>query len=418
MRIVPFPDHDDGAPEQAWLGELEAALGGAETGPESECWRQLREDVRALAPSPSADFERELAAMLAERSPRKRAAASRRRAPAAGRAGVGLARLRALRAGLRRPGRQALAGASGLVAIAAVVLAILVIPGSPNGGSTAARPEPRVGANAGRASGAPSIKAPAASAGGATAARATAGPSVSVTNEPAAAGAPSSAPGRVQQLAASITLAVIPANVQSAAARVARLTVDEGGYVQSSHVQVQQAGASEASLELRLPSEKLSAALASLERVAPVRDESQSLQDITGSYDAARDRLADATAAHAALLRALAHASAQEQVDSLRERLAQASTALTRARVVFEAVSRQASTAEVEVTVLADAHAGSQGLTLGRGLDDAARVLVVSLTVLLIGAAVLAPATLALLALIAALRAWRRNRREHALDAG
>ena len=45
-----------------------------------------------------------------------------------------------------------------------------------------------------------------------------------------------------------------------------QLTVRDGGYVQSSNVQVQQQGASEATLALRLPSSRLAAALAAIGR--------------------------------------------------------------------------------------------------------------------------------------------------------
>jgi hypothetical protein len=228
---------------------------------------------------------------------------------------------------------------------------------------------------------------------------------------------PASAPGRVQQLGASVTLAVVPTAVQATANRVSRLVVRDGGFVQSSHVQVQQGSAGEANLLLKLPSEKLSAALASLEQIAPVREESQSLQDITSSYDAARERLADLDAERQALLHALAKASSEGEIDSLRERLAQSRSAIVHAHAALEAVSRQASTAEVEVSVLGDAHAASEGLTLHRGLHDAGRVLTVVLVVLLIAAAVLVPLALVLAALLLARRSWRRRQREHALDA-
>jgi hypothetical protein len=180
-------------------------------------------------------------------------------------------------------------------------------------------------------------------------------------------------------------------------------------------VQVQQAGQSEATLMLRLPSARLSTALASLAQLAPVRAESQSLQDITSTYNAARQRLADATAGRQALLRALSQATTEGQIDSLRERLSQASGAIARARSALQSVSQQASTAEVEVTILGDARAGSEGLTLHRGLHDAGRVLVVALVVLLIAAAILVPLALLVFALAIALRAWRRYQRERAL---
>ncbi len=145
--------------------------------------------------------------------------------------------------------------------------------------------------------------------------------------------------------------------------------------------------------------------------------ESQSLQDITNTYDAARQRLGDATAERRALLRALAGATTEGQIDSLRERLSQSRGAITQARSALQAVSQRASTAEVEVTVLGDAHAASEGLTLHRGLHDAGRVLVVTLAVMLIAAAILLPLALLIVALATARRSWRRYQRERVLDA-
>ena len=74
MRIIPFPQREAGAPEEdAWLAELEAALSGAAVGPEADSWRELREDVRALAPPIRPEFEHELALRLTDiREPRPR----------------------------------------------------------------------------------------------------------------------------------------------------------------------------------------------------------------------------------------------------------------------------------------------------------------------------------------------------------
>jgi len=229
-------------------------------------------------------------------------------------------------------------------------------------------------------------------------------------------GGAGSAPGRVQQLGASISLSATPSEVQTVADRVSRLAVSDGGFVQSSHVNVEQ-NAGEANLELSLPSAKLSGALAALGRLAPVRAESQSLQDITNTYNAAAQRLADATTERQALLRALAKASTEGQIDSLRERLSQNQGRITQARSALQTVSQHASAAEVEVTVVGDAHTRSEGFTLHRGLHDAGRVLVVTLVVLLIAAAILVPLALLLLALLTARRAWLRYRRERVLDA-
>jgi len=395
MRIVHFPGHDGTSAEEDWVTELESALSGGGQGAAAEAWRELREDVRALAPPMAADFERELRERIAERG----------------------AQARPQRGRLRRPARPAVGAIA--AAFSALVVALVIVgpwrTTAPTGRANEGVPDearvvPGVGATAATKS------APASAAG--SSANPSSGTSVPTAEAPGAAlGGPAAAPGRVQQLGASLTLAVTPGGVQPTADRVARLAVRDGGFVQSSRVQVQQGGTGEANIMLRLQSEKLSATLASLERIAPVRDESQSLQDITDSYDAARQRLADATAERQALLHALSLASTQGQIDSLRERLSQARAAIGSAHSALEALSRRASTAEVEVSVVGDARVGSEGLTLHRGLHDAVRVLTVTLVVLLIAAAVLVPLTLALVALLLATRAWRRHQREHALDA-
>jgi hypothetical protein len=236
-------------------------------------------------------------------------------------------------------------------------------------------------------------------------------------NTPAAVAAPTVAtPGRVEQLAASVTLATAPANVQTLSDQVGQLTARLGGYVQSSNVQTRSAGASEATLALRLPTARFAAAMADIGRLAQVRAENQSLEDITDSYNAAKSGLSDAVAARRALLRALAAATTEGQIDSLRERLAEARAAIVRAQSAFNAVSQRAATTEVEVSIVGDAHATSEGLTVHRGLHDAAHVLVVTLTAVLILAAVLVPLALLLAALAGAKRALIRHRRERALS--
>jgi hypothetical protein len=394
MRIVQFPTaHDDDGAERAWLQELESALDGDAQGPAAASWRELRDDVRSLAPAMSADFERELAQRIFERGTERRR--------------------RTLR--LPSPGRPAIAAFASAFVVAVVALVIVApwrvahAPATPPISAPVVASRVAAAGSSAGASSSSATKVPAKSdEEAASSATATAAPSSS---------GPASAPGREQELGASVTLAVTPANVQETADRVSRVAVRDGGFVQSSHVQVQQGHGGEAALTLKLPSEKLSAALASLERIAPVRDESQSLQDITNSYDAARQRLADVTAERQALLRALAKATTEGEIDSLHERLAQSRGALASAHSALEAVSRRASTAEVEVTVLGDAHAAGEGLTLHRGLHDAGRVLTVTLVVLLVAAAALVPLALLVLGLTAAGRVWRRRRREHVLGA-
>jgi len=401
MKVIPFPGGGSASPDEAWLAELEAALNGEREGAVADSWRELCQDVRMLAPPMDPEFECQLRARIAERG-----ASSAVKQP--------YRRLGWLRPAARLPAAAAVA------VIGAVIVAVVI--GGPwrtgTGPIEALSHQPAASSNAGRAAFSnPNVQnVPIRTAKGAAAEPSASASAGAASNAPASSGV-AAPPGRVQQLAASITLAATSSDVQETADRVSRLAVSDGGFVQSSHVQVQQTGTSEANLDLSLPSAKLSAALASLGQLAPVRAENQSLQDITNTYDAARQRLSDATAERQALLKALARASSEGQIDSLRERLSQNRGTIARAKSAFQTVSQHASTAEVEVTVLGDAHAGSEGLTLHRGLHDASRVLVVGLVILLIAAAILVPLALMILAFAIAARALRRYRRERVLDA-
>ena len=212
-----------------------------------------------------------------------------------------------------------------------------------------------------------------------------------------------------------MTLAGSPSEVQQLADGVGRIATTEGGYVTNSQVQVETKGTSSATLQLSVPSGHLARTLAALGRLGPVRAETQSLQDITGAYDSARRALGDAVAERAALLRALAAASTQGQIESLHRRLALAGSAIQRTSAAFAAISATAGNSAVEVTVLGEAQAADHSLTLERGLDDAGRVLTVALAIGLIGLAALIPLLAVGLALMFAARGLRRGARERAL---
>ena len=162
--------------------------------------------------------------------------------------------------------------------------------------------------------------------------------------------------------------------MQPVADRIAQLAARDGGFVQSSQVRLQHGSGGEANLQLSLPSARLSAALAELARLAPTRAQSQSLQDITDEYGAARSKLSDAVAARQALLRALAKATTQGEIESLRSRLSLAGAAVTRARTAFASIARRGGNSTVEVNVLGDVHAGGGRSTLSTGLHDAGDV--------------------------------------------
>ncbi len=401
MRIVPFPADEPLPGQEAWTAELEAALRGESQRPDAHAWRVLRDDVRALAPAMTPAFEERL-----EQELERRGALERRR-----------------RSWSLASHRRSAVGAAATVAVALV--AALLISGSHGSAPVIGSPAPTqrtpataLGSSArgpkAEASSPSSTPAPSATSGGSAASEAAhVSPSIAASG---AAGAVS-APGREQQLAASITLGGTPQDLQATSEQVAQLTVRDGGYVQSSNVQVRQQGASEATLALRLPSARLAAALAAIGRLAPVRAENQSLQDITGAYNAAHRQLSDAEAEQRALLRALAAASTEAQIDSLHARLAASRAAIARAQSSVNSISARASTSEVEVSILGDTRAGSEGLTLHKGLHDAGQVLLVVGIAILILAAVLVPLALLLAGVAGARRTWRRYQRERALGA-
>src|SRR5450759_5330053 len=73
MRIVPFPAGNAASQSEAWCVALEAALNGTAKGPAADSWRELRDDVRALAPPMTSDFERHLEEEIIRHSARARA---------------------------------------------------------------------------------------------------------------------------------------------------------------------------------------------------------------------------------------------------------------------------------------------------------------------------------------------------------
>jgi hypothetical protein len=440
MRIVPFPGRREVPPSDDWHAALDAALNGEGEDAAADSWRELRAGVRALAPTIAPEFERQLGERLVEQAVRRpRHLAPMQRVQAGGTpASIGTARRRGRDRGhaatKQSPGwaRRLLATGPRRAAViattvAAVVAAVLIA--GPLGAGKRPIEEAIPQGSAGSAHLHMSAPAPAIQAAKGTAvqgAEAAAGGALART---AGGGLASTAPagveaavagGRVQQRAASIDLSAAPSEVQAVADRVTHIAANLGGYVQSSQVNVQaqahEAATSRAELDLKLPSAKLNSELATLGELAPVRSESQSLQDITNTYNAAQRRLGDAIAARRALLHALAAATTEDQIDSLRARLPQARRAISEAQSALQTVSQRASTSEVQVEVLGDRHATSEGLTLRRGLRDARKVLVTTLAVLLIASAILVPLIFVVLAFTVARRSWRRAQRERALD--
>ncbi len=405
MKIIPFPggEHELDAVE---IAALEAAVSGGQA-PGAGAWRELGADIRALAPSIDGEFEASLHQRLAapHEAPENAAGAARGR--------------RKWRRWTSVPPARRVLSLGGAGAMVALVIAVIIVS-SPSG--PASRPPAGAPASGSARSSAAvkpgtaepsSTHGPAVSAG--TAANAPAVSAATPVPAPAPGPASGSDTGRVQQLGASLTLAGSPEEVQKLADGVSRIVIAEGGFVSSSQVQVERGATNSATLLVSVPSARLSQTLAALGRLGPVRAETQSLQDITSTYDSARSALAEAVAERGALLRALAHAVTQGEIESLHRRLAIVGGTIERDRAAFAHVAGQAANASLEVDVLGEAHPAGGGLTLRRGLHDAGRVLTVALAVLLIGLAALVPLLAVGLILGLTARALRRAARERAL---
>jgi HAMP domain-containing protein len=395
MKIIPFPKPGDERDERIVAAQIDAALHGESRGEAADHWRELRADVRSLAPPISPEFEQQLrerirGSQIGQRHSDPRRDARKRLTPRAA-----LVRSQTWLGSGLGPRLISLAGVCALAAV--IALAIAAPWRAPESSSSSAV-----------AKGSVDAVVPADRPGKS---QAKTNSSAAASGEAPSAAFPSTAvasPARVQQRAASITLAPKPQGVQSVADQVAQLAARDGGFVQSLQVHLQHGAGGEANLQLSLPSARLSAALAELAQLAPTRAQSQSLQDITDVDGAARTKLADAVAARSALLRALSKASTQGQIESLRARLSLAGGAIVQVRAAFQSVATRANNSAVEVTVLGDTHADAGQSTLSNALHDAGGVLKVALAALIVALAVLVP--LALLGVLAAV-AWRSSRR-------
>jgi hypothetical protein len=359
----------------AELEALEAALAG-DPAAEPELTALVR-DVRAQAPVMQPPFRARLDERVADgfaRAPRPQRERRRRNlVPALGVAGC----------------------------VLAAIVAVAITGGSGSDNSSSSR---------GAGAGAPTVASEQAqkdSAAGST------------SSSSAAAPAPPQA-ARTRRVERTTRLELTTTDVQGAADGIVRATQASGGYVQSSQVATGD-GNGTASFVLRVPTSRLDDAVARLSKLGHVRSMQQSAQDITGAYDGAAARLAEAKAERRALLRALAKASTAEEISSLRARIADNRRALQRYQAQFNAVRNRASYATVEVDVIGRPHKsqpapGGGSWSPGDAARDAVRVLEVSAGVALVGLAVLVPLALLGAAGGFAAGAYRRRRREAALQ--
>jgi hypothetical protein len=400
------------SPEMAReLAALDAALAGEPVEPDLADLAELTALLREERPEPDPTFARALDSRVERGFPRGVKGARAVPAPHGA-----AAALRRLLSGLRSP--LAL-GTAATVVVVAVVVGISQLPtGSDDSGSVAAD----------RAAPAKEQSKPAAAAGGSSEDSAaapqssseSAGKDVSPAIAPGGGGGSprsDSRGNRYVERSAALTLGARPADLDDVADGVVRVTDEVGGFVASSNV----TSGRDATFELRIPSAQLQRAISELSRLAHVRERTQATEDITSSVVSARDRLEDARAERASLLRRLARATTDERARELRSRLRVVSHQIAMAKTQLARVTNRARFANVHVEVVADKNAGAAGgknsaWTPADALGDAVRILEVAAGVILVASAALLPvALIGLLAWFAGRRTLRR-RREAALD--
>jgi len=416
------------------LDALDRALTGEPVPFELRELEELVRDVRATAPEMTPAFAARLEHEVQEGFP-----TSQERVPVT----------------VRRPWRGRrwmLLPAAG--SLAALLVALVVVLGS-DGGATSTydtREAPDAPGSAGSEAAAPADRdggaatsqgdseagsaADSAGAGGDTADRAASPPpapepssgrgaSSSIAPSPPPPPPTAVAPARTRKVERSAVLALrtpddeFERTTDAVIATVARFD----GIVASSQIGDSDSVGGEASFDLRIPTERLDRALAALSKLGHVTERSQSLQDITASFASAQERLTDARAERRGLLRALARATTQNQVASIKAQLRTVSGRIAGLKGELSSLRRRADLSRVDLTVRGDGkgESGSTGATggdwtPGDAAGDALRVLEVLAGIALVGLAVLAPLGLIVAAVAIAVRSGRRRRRESALD--
>jgi hypothetical protein len=228
--------------------------------------------------------------------------------------------------------------------------------------------------------------------------------------------------GRKIIQAAQLSLSTSPGRVELVAQEVFDVVGQEKGVVANSSVTAGGPGGY-AQFQLSIPSGSLPQAMAALStlRYAHVASRTDTSQDVNDQYTTDVRQLADARALRTALLKQLANATTQTQIDSLTARIHDAGAAISSDEATLRRLNRQIDYSQVTLTInagaaLPPASHGDGGFTIGKAAHDAGRVLTVAAGVALIAAAALVP-----LALLGALGFWiaaavRRRRREHVLD--
>ena len=406
------------------LNAVDSAIAGKPVDAEFADLHALASVLRSDRPRPDGDFAAELDGRALAGFPPERPVASGE-SPASGvrAAGRGArqrgSRLSRLRFHPRRMPLAFGAAASLLIGVTAI-LSSGVLSGDGGGGNA---PPNTFMRESGKSSGAPTGAEPAAprtrsqadTAGGQAAGTST--PSVPVV--PARPRVLPHVRNRQVERAAAVTLASPPREVEDTADGVIEVTDRYGGFVLRSSVSDgDDRNRSGATLDLRIPSERLQPALRDLSRLAHVRSRTQTTEDITGRFVSARSRLKDAVTERRALLRQLGRATTPNEAATIRARLRLTNRQIAVARSHLRGLRNRVQFSAVSVAIEPDQilKADNGSWTITDAFHDALDVLATAAGVALLTLAVLLPLSLLGLLGWAASSKARQVRRERVLD--
>jgi hypothetical protein len=402
----------------AALDAIDATIAGEPVDPMYAELAELALLLTAERPEPGPEFERAMDARVARRflaAPAVKQAPPRRRrgwvwsgwaAAVAAAAAVALVFVLA-------PGGGGTSGTSSantsFSATATTAAPASSASSSAAGGVAAPAPAPRSGAPALRSVPAPAVQ------NGALNAQST--PAASLGLQPPAT-------GRKVIQSAELYLSTPFSRVDDVSQEVYNVVGRVQGFVLHSSVTQTGGPDGEAYFTLSIPSSNLATAMAALSHLqyATVASRTDNVQDVNDQYNADQNALNDARALRTSLLKQLANATTQAQIDSLTAQLHDAEASIASRLATLRGLQAQINYSQISLTIGATGtppvqhHHSTGGFTLGKAAHLAGRVLVVAAGVALIGAAALLP-----LALLVALGWWvgsafRRRRREHALD--
>ncbi|HVV88989.1 MAG TPA: DUF4349 domain-containing protein [Solirubrobacterales bacterium] len=221
---------------------------------------------------------------------------------------------------------------------------------------------------------------------------------------------------------AYVVLGTRPGEVAGAAAKVFEAVHAASGVVLHSKVRSGSAGATGASFELLIPSDKLGDALSAISSIAEVRERHDATDDITAPTVGAGEELRDSNASIEGLLKELGDVETEAERESVEARLREERRRHAAIRASLDHLHKRASMSKVTVRIVTDHGTGAappskgdDGWGIGDAFHDAGRILTIAAGVVLLALAVLAPIALIALALWLANRLRLRRLRERTL---